>query len=116
MKRLPLLLALLCLTAARADDAAEFEALCKAAGGETKRTDISNVRRTDCTGPTVTWFHIKSTGAQGRTMVNYSANRPGPWRAALDAAAADLATLCGDLPPSIQLQEGRLSANCGSGK
>lgn len=116
MKRLLPLLALFCLAAAHADEAADLEALCRAGGGQAKRTDISNVRRTDCAGAQVTWFHIQSTGAQGRTMVNYSAARPGDWRAALDAAAADLAKLCGNLPPSIQLQEGRLSASCGSGK
>jgi hypothetical protein len=116
MKRLLPLLALFCLAAARADDADGLAALCKAGGGEAKRTDISNVRRTDCAGAAVTWFHIKSTGAQGRTLVNYSAARPGDWRAALDAAAADLAKLCGELPPNIQLQDGRLSASCGSGK
>ena len=33
-----------------------------------------------------------------------------------DDAAADLAKLCGDLPPSIQLQKGKLSASCGSGR
>jgi len=48
--------------------------------------------------------------------VNYSAARPGGWRAALEAAAADLARLCGELPPNIQLQDDRLSASCGSGK
>ena len=116
MKRLLPLLALLSLGTARADEAADLEALCAAAGGQLKRTDISNVRRTDCAGPAVTWFHIKSTGAQGRTMVNYTATRPGGWRAAVDAAAADLAKLCGELPPNIQLQDGKLSASCGSGK
>ncbi len=116
MNRLLPLLALLCLTAARADEAADLDALCAASGGQIKRTDISNVRRTDCAGPQVNWFHIRSTGAQGRTMVNYTASRPGGWRGALDDAAADLARLCGDMPPSIQLQEGKLGANCGSGK
>jgi hypothetical protein len=113
MKRLLPLLALLCFGTAQAD---ELEDLCAASGGQAKRTDISNVRRTDCAGPQVTWFHIRSTGAQGRTMVNYSASRPGDWRAALDAAAADLAKLCGELPPNLQLQGDRLSASCGSGK
>lgn len=116
MKRLLPLLALLCLAAARADEAADLDALCAASGGQIRRTDISNVRRTDCTGVLATWFHIRSTGAQGRTMVNYNAARPGDWRAALDAAAADLAKLCGELSPAIQLQDGRLSASCGSGK
>lgn len=113
MKRLLPLLALLCLGTARADALAD---LCAASGGQAKRTDISNVQRTDCSGPSVNWFHIKSTGTQGRTMVNYSAARPGDWRAALDAAAAELARLCGELSPSIQLQDGKLSASCGSGK
>ncbi|MBM3391191.1 MAG: hypothetical protein FJY34_04345 [Betaproteobacteria bacterium] len=113
MKRLLPLMALLCLGTAQAD---ALDDLCAAAGGQAKRTDISNVRRTDCAGAQVTWFHIQSTGAQGRTMVNYSAARPGGWRAALDAAAADLARLCGELPPQIQLQDGRLNASCGSGK
>lgn len=116
MKRIVPWLTLFILAIARADDTAELEALCAAAGGQAKRTDISNVRRTDCAGPNVTWFHIRSTGTQGRTMVNYAATRPGGWRAALDEAATDLAKLCGDLPPSIQLQDGRLSASCGSGK
>ncbi|MBZ0127204.1 MAG: hypothetical protein K8F32_12610 [Rhodocyclaceae bacterium] len=115
MKRLALLLILFSLTA-RADESADLDALCAAAGGQIKRTDISNVRRTDCAGPQVTWFHIRSTGTQGRTMVNYAATRTGNWRPALDAAAADLAKLCGDLPPNIQLQEARLNASCGSGK
>lgn len=113
MKRLLLLLTLLSLGTARAE---AIEDLCVASGGQVKRTDISNVRRIDCTGPNVSWFHIQSIGAQGRTMVNYGASRPGDWRAALDAAAADLAKLCGDLPPSLQLQDGKLSASCGSGK
>jgi len=116
MKRLLPLFALLCLAPAHADESADLDALCATAGGQARRTDISNVRRTDCAGPQVTWFHIKSTGAQGRTMVNYSAARPGDWRAALDAAAADLAKLCGELPPNLQLQDGKLSASCGSGK
>ncbi len=116
MKRLFPLLALLVLATARADEAADLDALCAAAGGQIKRTDISNVRRTDCTGPTVTWFHIRSTGTQGRTMVNYTATRTGGWRAALEAASADLTKLCGDLPPNIQLQEAKLNASCGSGK
>lgn len=116
MKRLALLLSLLCVGPARADESADLDTLCAAAGGQIKRTDISNVRRTDCAGPTVTWFHIHSTGTQGRTMVNYTATRMGGWRAALDAAAADLVKLCGDLPPNIQLQEAELSASCGSGK
>jgi hypothetical protein len=116
MKRLFPLIALLVITTARADEAADLDALCAAAGGQIKRTDISNVRRTDCAGPAVTWFHIRSTGTQGRTMVNYTATRPGGWRAALDAAAADLAKLCGDLPPNLQFQEARLNASCGSGK
>lgn len=116
MKRLLPLFALLCLATARADEAADFDALCAAAGGQAKRTDISNVRRTDCAGPQVTWFHIRSTGAQGRTMVNYTATRPGGWRPALEAATADLAKLCGDQPPNIQLQEDKLSASCGSGR
>lgn len=116
MKRLFPLLALLVLAAARADEATNLDTLCAAAGGQIKRTDISNVRRTDCAGPQVTWFHIRSTGAQGRTMVNYTATRPGGWRGALDAASADLAKLCGDLPPNIQFQDGKLSASCGSGK
>jgi hypothetical protein len=118
MKRLllPLLLTVACLGAARADEAADLDALCAAAGGQARRTDISNVRRTDCAGSQVTWFHIKSTGSQGRTRVNYSATRPGDWRAALDAAAADLRTLCGELSPGIQFQEGKLNATCGSGK
>lgn len=116
MKRLLLLIALLAVAAARADEAADLDALCAASGGQFKRTDISNVRRTDCAGPQVAWFHIRSTGAQGRTMVNYAAARAGGWRGALEAAAADLATLCGELPPGIQLQEGRLVASCGSGK
>lgn len=115
MKRL-LLLALLAVATARADEAADLDALCTAAGGQIRRTDISNVRRTDCAGPQVTWFHIQSAGAQGRTLVNYTATRPGGWRAALDAAAADLAKLCGELPPSLQLQDGRIGATCGSGK
>jgi hypothetical protein len=117
MKRLlpTLILSLVCLSV-RADEAAGLDALCAASGGQIKRTDISNVRRTDCAGPQVTWFHIKSTGAQGRTMVNYSASRPGNWRGAVESAAADLAKLCGDLPPNLQLQDGRLSASCGSGK
>jgi hypothetical protein len=117
MKRLlpTLILALACFTA-RADEAADLDALCTAAGGQIKRTDISNVRRTDCAGAQVTWFHIWSTGSQGRTMVNYTATRPGGWRVALDAAAADLAKLCGDLPPNIQLQDGKVGASCGSGK
>lgn len=118
MKRLllPLLFCTVCFGQARADEAAGLDALCAAAGGQAKRTDISNVRRTDCAGPQVTWFHIRSTGAQGRTMVNYSATRPGGWRSALDAAAADLLKLCGEQPPNIQLQEDKLSATCGSGK
>ncbi len=116
MKRLAVLLALLCLGTARADEAVDLDALCATAGGQARHTDISNVRRTDCAGPAVTWFHIQSTGAQGRTMVNYGASRPGNWRAAVDAAAADLAKLCGDLPPSLQLQDGKLSASCGSGR
>lgn len=116
MKRLFPLLALLALATAHADEAADLDALCAAVGGQLKRTDISNVRRTDCAGPQVTWFHIRSTGTQGRTMVNYTATRPGGWRAALEAASADLAKLCGDLPPNIQLQEAKLSASCGSGK
>lgn len=116
MKRLVLLLTLLCLGPARADEAADLDALCAAVGGQIKRTDISNVRRTDCAGPQVNWFHIRSTGTQGRTMVNYTATCSGGWRAALDAAAADLTKLCGDLPPNIQLQEARLNASCGSGK
>lgn len=115
MKRL-ILLALLCCTPVRADEAADLGALCAAAGGQIRRTDISNVRRSDCAAAQVTWFHIRSTGSQGRTMVNYSAARPGGWRAALEAAAADLARLCGDLPPDIRLQDGRLEASCGSGK
>lgn len=118
MKR-PLLILLLCaagLGPARADEAANLDALCAAAGGQLKRTDISNVRRTDCAGPQVTWFHIRSTGTQGRTMVNYAATRAGGWRGALEAAAADIATLCGDLPPNIQFQEGKITATCGSGK
>lgn len=49
-------------------------------------------------------------------MVNYTATRTGGWRGALEAASADLAKLCGDLPPNIQLQEARLNASCGSGK
>ncbi|MBX3647596.1 MAG: hypothetical protein KF853_10755 [Rhodocyclaceae bacterium] len=116
MKRLLPLFALLCLAPAHADEAADLDALCAAAGGQVKRTDISNVRRTDCAGPQVTWFHIHSTGTQGRTMVNYTATRPGGWRSALDAAAADLAKLCGDQPPNIQLEDGKLRASCGSGK
>lgn len=116
MKRLLPLIALFVLASARADETADLDALCAAAGGQIKRTDISNVRRTDCAGPAVTWFHIRSTGAQGRTMVNYTATRPGGWRGALEAAATDLARLCGDLPPNIQLQDGKLSASCGSGK
>jgi hypothetical protein len=116
MKRLLPFLALLVLTSARADEAADLDALCAAVGGQIKRTDISNVRRTDCAGPQVNWFHIRSTGTQGRTMVNYTATCSGGWRAALDAAAADLTKLCGDLPPNIQLQEARLNASCGSGK
>lgn len=116
MKRLLPLLALLVIGAARADEAADLDALCAAAGGRIQRTDISNVRRSDCAGQQVTWFHIRSTGAQGRVMVNYAATRPGDWRAALDAAAADLAKLCGDLPPNLQLQDGKLGATCGSGK
>ncbi len=116
MKRLLPLFALLCLAPVHADEAADLDALCAAAGGQVKRTDISNVRRTDCAGPQVTWFHIHSTGAQGRTMVNYTATRPGGWRSALDAAAADLARLCGNQPPNIQLQEEKLSASCGSGR
>ena len=116
MKRLFPLLVLLLGATAFADEAADLDALCTAAGGQAKRTDISNVRRTDCTAELVTWFHIRSTGAQGRIMVNYSATRPGNWHAALDAAALDLAKLCGDLPPNIQLQDGKLSASCGSGK
>lgn len=120
MKR-PLLILLLCaaglgLGPARADEAANLDALCAAAGGQLKRTDISNVRRTDCAGPQVTWFHIRSTGTQGRTMVNYAATRAGGWRGALEAAAADIATLCGELPPNIQFQEGKITATCGSGK
>lgn len=86
MKRLLPLLALLCLASARADEAADLDALCVAAGGQIKRTDISNVRRT------------------------------GGWRVTLDAASAELAKLCGDLPPNIQLQDGKLNASCGSGK
>lgn len=116
MKRLLPLLALLVLVAARADEPADLDALCAASGGQARHTDISNVRRTDCAAAQVTWFHIRSTGAQGRTMVNYTATRSGDWRAALDAAAAELARLCGDLPPTIQLQEGKLSASCGSGR
>lgn len=116
MKHLFLLLALLAFATAHADEAADLDALCAAAGGQVKRTDISNVRRTDCAGPQVTWFHIRATGTQGRTMVNYSATRPGGWRSALDAAAAELARLCGDQPPNIQLQEEKLSASCGSGR
>ncbi len=116
MKRLLPLFALLCLAPAHADEAADLDALCAASGGQVKRTDISNVRRTDCTAPQVTWFHIRATGAQARTMVSYTATRPGGWRSALDAAAADLAKLCGDQPPNIQLQEEKLSASCGSGK
>lgn len=116
MKRLAFLLALICLGSARADETTDLDTLCAAAGGQIKRTDISNVRRTDCAGPQVTWFHIRSTGAQGRTMVNYTATRTGGWRPALDAASADLAKLCGDLPPNIQLQDGKLNASCGSGK
>jgi hypothetical protein len=116
MKRLLPFLALLVVATARADEASDLDALCTAAGGQIKRTDISNVRRTDCAGPQVTWFHIRSTGAQGRTMVNYTATRTGGWRGALEAASADLAKLCGDLPPNIQLQEARLNASCGSGK
>lgn len=116
MKRLFPLLALLIIAAARADEAADLDALCTAAGGQIKRTDISNVRRTDCAGPQVTWFHIRSTGAQGRTMANYTATRPGGWRGAFDAAGADLAKLCGDLPPNVQLQEAKLNASGGSGK
>jgi len=116
MKRLAFLFALLVIAAARADETADLDALCAAGGGQIKRTDISNVRRTDCAGPQVTWFHIRSTGAQGRTMVNYTATRPGGWRSAVGAAAADLAKLCGDLPPNIQLQEAKLNASCGSGK
>ena len=115
MKRLLPFLLLLGATAF-ADEAADFDALCAATGGQAKRTDISNVRRTDCAAEQVTWFHIRSTGAQSRIMVNYSATRPGNWRAALDAAATDLARLCGDQPPNIQLQDGKLSASCGSGK
>jgi hypothetical protein len=116
MKPLALLLTLLCFGPARADEAADLDALCAAAGGQLKRTDISNVRRTDCAGSQVTWFHIRSTGTQGRTMVNYTATRTGGWRGALEAASADLAKLCGDLPPNIQLQEAKLNASCGSGK
>lgn len=118
MKRLlpTLILCAACLAPAFADEAADLDALCAATNGQLKRTDISNVRRTDCASPQVAWFHIRSTGAQGRTMVNYTATRPGGWRGALDAAAADLARLCGDLPPSLQLQDGKLSASCGSGK
>ena len=116
MKRLFPLLALLVIGAAHADEAADLDALCAAAGGQAKRTDISNVRRTDCAGQQVTWFHIRATGTQGRTMVNYTATRPGGWRSALDAAAADLLKLCGDLPPNIQLEDGKLSASCGSGR
>jgi hypothetical protein len=116
MKRLLPLLALLVFAAACADESADLDALCAAAGGQLKRTDISNVRRTDCAGSQVTWFHIRSTGTQGRTMVNYTATRTGNWRPALDAASADLAKLCGDLPPNIQLQEAKLNASCGSGK
>lgn len=116
MKRLLPLIALFALATARADEAADLDALCVAAGGQTKRTDISNVRRTDCAGAQVNWFHIRSTGAQGRTMVNYTATRTGGWRVTLDAASADLAKLCGDPPPNIQLQDGKLNASCGSGK
>lgn len=116
MKRLLPFLALLVIAAARADEATNLDALCAAAGGQIKRTDISNVRRTDCAGPQVTWFHIRSTGAQGRTMVNYTATRTGGWRGALEAASADLAKLCGDLPPNIQFQDAKLNASCGSGK
>ena len=116
MKRLLPFLGLLVIAAARADEATNLDALCAAAGGQIKRTDISNVRRTDCAGPQVTWFHIRSTGAQGRTMVNYTATRTGGWRGALEAASADLAKLCGDLPPNIQFQDAKLNASCGSGK
>ncbi len=116
MKRLVLLLTLLCFGPARADESADLDALCAAAGGQIKRTDISNVRRTDCAGQQATWFHIRSTGTQGRTMVNYAATRTGNWRPALEAASADLAKLCGDLPPNIQFQDAKLNASCGSGK
>lgn len=118
MKRLllPLLLCAAGLGPARADEAADLDALCAAAGGQLKRTDISNVRRTDCAGQQVAWFHIRSTGSQGRTMVNYTATRAGGWRAALEAAAADISKLCGELPPNIQLQDGKISASCGSGR
>lgn len=96
---------------ARADDAA-LDALCAAAGGQMKRVAISGVQRMDCAGTRVAWFRV-TTGAGG-IVTHYEATRDVPWRQAFDAAAADLAVLCGDLPPQLQFAHRKLIADCGS--
>lgn len=113
MKRCLIAIAVFCALPARADDAA-LEALCAASGGQLRLTELSNVRRQDCAGSQVTWFRIQATAGESRTMVNYEATRPGNWRAAMEAAVSDLGKLCGDMTPSLQLSDDKVTANCRS--
>jgi hypothetical protein len=105
------LLALFLAAGARADDAA-LDTLCAAAGGQMKRVAISGVQRADCVGTRVAWFRVMT--AAGGIVTHYEATREAPWRQAFDVAAADLAVLCGDLPPQLQFAHRKLIADCGS--
>jgi hypothetical protein len=120
MKASITLLMLLAATAAHADDApkevplggAELEKLCAAAGGQVKRVAVSSVQRLDCVGAKVSWFRVLTGGS--KVVAHYEATREGAWRPALDAALADVAVICGDLPPQLQFDRHRLIADCGS--
>jgi hypothetical protein len=133
MKMSIALLALLAATAVHADDApsardtvpgaagdikevplgdAELEKLCAASGGQLKRAAVSSVRRLDCAGAKVAWFRVQTGG--NRIVGHYEATREGAWRPALDAALADIAVICGELPPQLQFDRHKLIADCGS--
>jgi hypothetical protein len=90
----------------------ELEKLCAASGGQIKRAAVSGVQRLDCAGTGVAWFRVLTGG--NRIVGHYEATREGAWRPALDAGLADIAVICGELPPQLQFDRHRLIADCGS--
>ncbi|MBU0752239.1 MAG: hypothetical protein KJ787_13280 [Gammaproteobacteria bacterium] len=106
-----LILVLTLAATAHADDAA-LDALCAAGGGQLKRVAISGVQRLDCGSEKVSWFQVRSPN--GNLVGHYEATRDIAWRPAIEAAVADLAVVCGELPPQIQFAQRKLIADCGS--
>lgn len=106
-----LVLVLTLAATVHADDAT-LDALCASGEGKMKRVAISGVQRLDCGGEKVSWFQVRSPN--GNLVGHYEATRNMAWRPAVEAAVADLAVVCGELPPQIQFAQRKLIADCGS--